>query len=258
MLKKISILSLMAAAVASQAAGVSSYIYGLAKQGGIYKIDTATGDSTLITATQIVNTQGGTNGLAFDGTSFYYNNTSTSKLIKSTSGAETVLKSGFSANANATYYNGKYMYISSSQTLNGVDVANPSSVSSVAYGGRSKSYGDMVISSTGAGIASVDNVFQSFSLNGALNSTHTNSMGGQLQLGYDQNGKLFGVSYSSGQIYQIDTTTYALTAKGVAHAGAMTLNINDAASAQPVPEPASMLALAGGAAALLRKRRKSA
>jgi hypothetical protein len=75
--------------VAIASLGVSSaqatYIYGLAKEGGIFKIDTTTGASTKVANTRINNNRGGTNGFAYDGVgSFYY--TEGSKLYKNTGG----------------------------------------------------------------------------------------------------------------------------------------------------------------------------
>jgi len=259
MKKSILLIGLLTFGVSSAQA---SFIYGLAKQGGIFKINTATGVSTKVANTRINNNRGGTNGFAYDGVSnFYYYEGS--KLYKNNGTESLFATTGFTgANDNAAFYNGKYYFVSAANKLKNVNLTTGVTSAAVTVNGVKDDYGDIAIDRFGKVWSQEAGNTQTFDLNnlGAGATTLAGSKG-QLQLGFDAVGALFGINYDDGKIYKINTATGARTfTGGIAKYNNTLLNINDAASAayQPVPEPASMVALGMAALALLRRKKKSA
>lgn len=248
---------LLLTAVVGASSAHASFIYGLAQQGGIWKIDTSTGNSTLVASTLVVNRQGGTNGLAHDGAgTFYYSSGTT--FYKNSGTEQAVTVAGFNgSNANATFHGGKYVYASAANQVKQIDLG-ALTIAASAVAGLNTGYGDIASDLSGKVWAQTGSKMQTFDLGNLSGgaTTLSSSNTGTLQLGFDENWKLFGINYADGKIYAIDTATGIRTfTGGIANNGGSLLKINDAASA--VPEPGTMVALAAGLAAVARRRKAS-
>jgi hypothetical protein len=265
MMKKLLVISALAGlGVTSAHAG---YIYGLALEGGIFKVDTTTGVSTKVANTRINNSRGGVNGLAFDGNNTFYYNEGT-KLYKNTGGIETVVSTtGFSgANANGTIYNGNYVFVSGANAIRSVNLTTGQTSGVTTVSNLDDGFGDIASDNNGKVYSQSDGVTSTFSLtNPSAGATKlSQGVASQLQLGFDATGSLFGINYDDGKIYGIDLATGKRTyTGGIAKYNGSLIHINDAASAaytgtSPVPEPGTMLVLGLGAAAALKRRKRNA
>lgn len=246
-------------------ASYSSTIYGLASNGGIFEINTTNGVSL-----QMFSTQAAANGLAYKNGSFFYNWGSGLYEI-STGQTNAVLRAnlgGSGANANATIFNNEYLFVSNSTTLSRIDLGSFSRTSS-SVSGLLTGFGDiasdssgMVFSSTGTGR------IQTFSMSnlgaGATTLSAPAALSGGLQLAFDANGVLFGINTFDSTMYTINTATgvrtQLLNANGSARRvtfNGSNLGISDAASATPVPEPATLVCFVIGVGALSRWKKKA-
>jgi len=229
---------------------------------GIYKINTATGASTLA-ASMAGHGTGDTNGLAYNqstNTAYFQRN---SKLWSVNLGTGTFTQTSYTIGdaASATFYNGAYYY-GTGNLIKKVDFvgASPSTVKTFS---KSFGYGDIATTAAGMMYGSSDGTIFRSDLTAVGNSyTSLNTSGKQLQLGFI-GGSLYGIATgnagsTTGGLYSINTLTGVQTALGVtAMYNGHALAIRDAAGMQAVPEPTTIAALGLGALGLLKRRRKA-
>lgn len=241
----------------------ASFIYGIASNGGIFEINTTSGVSS-----QLFSTQAAANGLAFQNGSFFYNWGSGLYEI-STGQANAALRANLGsggANANATIFNNEYLFVSSSTAISRIDLGSFSGTSS-SVSGLLTGFGDIVSDASGKVYTSTGTGrIQTFSMSnlgaGATTLAAPAALSGGLQLAFDANGVLFGINTFDSTMYTINTTTGVRTqlfnsngsARRVTFNGS-NLGISDAASATPVPEPATLVCLAVGLGALCRRKK---
>lgn len=261
LLRILSVAALGTLAVASAHAG---FVYGLSTglDSGIFKIDTASGASTRVHTLSHAGAANNrdTNALAFDAaTGNFYYRSSEGKLYRRNSSGETLVGTLSKKATSATFSNGAYYYIEEgTKNLRKVNVATFSdSVLGVPNGLKAAGYGDIASTTGGTFYGASDQGFYKSSLtNLGATTTYGTHNPGNLQLGF-YGSALYGIGTDNDKIYSMNLATGQSTyLSGLQNANRMF--ITDAASAEAVPEPASLAALALGAGALLRRRRKSA
>ncbi len=258
---------------ADQILGVSSSQTGAGAQAnGVYAIDTATGNSTLLaTASGITppatNNVDGPNGLAFALGNVYYStlsNTGNSQLwhIDLATSHLTQLGALTGAVASGTIYNGDYYYINQAGELGEVNLAAPfTNVQLKNYG--TMSFGDIAVNRNGILYGSSNVGFFSIDLSDptlALHSISGPATSPLVQLAFDATGTtLYGIQTGSATIFTVDTSTGVYTPDTTLTNSALV--IDDAASySSSAPEPATvalagLALLAGG---VIRRRARNA
>jgi hypothetical protein len=254
-----------AAMMALAATASADFIYGLNRSnegGGIYRIDVSTGAASLVGSTVNIGQQ---NGLAFDAASlrlYYGSSTDNRTLVRfdaNTNTTTTLTGTLAKASASGAFYGGAYYYVSQNTrelrrvTFAGNAIASETVVVSGTGGGWG--FGDIAINRNGIVYGSTtNNTYFSADLNNASGgfTIISNSHGDRLQLGYYGNA-LYGVGSDDDKIFSVNALTGART--HISTLQNTNLYITDAADA--VPEPTTMIGLALGAAALIRRRRKS-
>ncbi|RYG31493.1 hypothetical protein EON81_22760, partial [bacterium] len=247
-LKSVALLSAFAITLGSAQA---AFIYGLSTglDKGIFKINTATGASRLVHEI----THGGAtnnndvNAFAYDGTAgnFFYN--AGGKLYKVNASGESLVGTLAKSAASGTFYNGSYYYVeNNSKNVRKVNVGTFSdTLFSTPTGLVNAGYGDIASSATGAFYGATGTGFYEGSLaNASSGVSYKATNPGSLQLGF-YGSTLYGINTSTDRIYALNTATGAATLTATL-TNASRLYITDAASAEAVPEPASLAALGLG------------
>ncbi|RYG46142.1 PEP-CTERM sorting domain-containing protein [bacterium] len=258
------LVTVAALAVVALTSAQAAFVYGLStgQDSGIFKIDVSTGGTTLMHS---ISHAGGlnnntTNSLAYNSATgdFFYTGAD-KKLYKVNGSGDTLVGTLSKSAASGTFYNGSFYYVE--QSTKNVRRVNVNTFSDTLFstptGLGSGSYGDIASKNDGTFLASNSAGFYGGSLASGLTTMSARASNpGSLQLGFYNDAALYGISAGSDQIFSINAATGASTYLNTLTNGSR-LFITDVASAQAVPEPASLAALALGAGAFLRRRRKA-
>jgi hypothetical protein len=263
--------------VAVSAAYSSAHFYGIngtAQGGGVYQIDTSTGVAQLAFPT--LKHLGETNGLAWDGGDWFYYIVGTNTLVAydAVNVTTTVLGPLKGRVSSATFYNGAYYYYQDRSKSIWKQVVTGATLGALSKkpvtNGGSYQFGDIAAASNGEWVGTPQGGLLIYGSNiDAPVETQTALAGPAgaltgLQSAFAADGNFYGVRSDmlNGTIYSIDIATATAVAGAAVSSPFGNLRIRDAAGAAPlgivpVPEPASMTAMALGALALLRRRRKA-
>ena len=227
--------------------------------GGIYEINAATGAASFYLSTPALNNTGQGNGLAYDlaGT-FYYVDAANFLYRRNNAGETNLGKLSHTAN-DASFRNGKYIYVSGGKLYTAAISGNTFTETSTTIpfgfgtGLDGAGYGDIAFDLTGDNLygASDKGLYRYNLSSNAV--TVLNASSGNLQLGFSGS-QLYGIATDTDKVYNINTTSGALTLASTLTPSA--IRITDAASA--VPEPGAIALVAGLAipgAAFLRRRK---
>lgn len=254
---------LLLVALSAAAASQAGSILGI-DDARIYKIDVATGLATSVGSLAGTGSAQA-NALAYSAANdtAYFQRGGKLWGMNVATGAITDQRVAVGATAAATFYGGAYYFMGQGDgKLSKVDLAagtstlvkdftNDWSFGDVATDAAGKLYG-----SSGGSVFSIDLAAPTLSV------LSESTRGVQTQLGF-VGATLYGIATGNaaggakGQIFTFNGSVGMVATGTTARFNGGALGINDAATYNPVPEPASMAALALGALGILRRRKRA-